>query len=373
MFKGRFRKEEKNQRRAAVVSVGKYMPPHILTNFDLEKIVDTSNQWILERTGIKKRHIVKNGLRQSDLALRASQEALARVGWSPMDLDLIVVGTVTPDHIFPSSANTLAGKLGAIGVPSWDVLAACSGFMYSLYQGMVTVESGRAEKALVVGSEVMSSIVDWTDRSTCVLFGDGASVVLLEATYEPYGIVDMEIGSDGRHLKLLHMPGGGSAHPASHETVNNREHYLHMEGQETFKLAVRKMLIVARTLLERNHVNPEELGLFIGHQANLRIIDAVTKRLNLKPDQIFNNIERYGNTTSATIPSCVYEAEMEGRIKKGDWILLVSFGAGLTWAGALIKWGIDPLPVLGADAMADDSVSDTYSDRLKPGRDWQKQ
>ncbi|MCX6645328.1 MAG: ketoacyl-ACP synthase III [bacterium] len=372
MFRGKQFREQKKTRRANVVSLGKYMPPDILTNFDLEQMVDTSNEWIVERTGIRERHVVKNGMRQSDLALNASREALARVGWAPTDLDAIIVGTVTPDHIFPSSANALAGKLGAIGVPSWDVLAACSGFMYSLYQGVVTVESGRADRVLVVGAEIMTSIVDWDDRSTCVLFGDGAGVLLLEATEEPCGVIDLEIGSDGRYPKLLHMPGGGSAHPATHETVDNKLHTLHMEGQETFKVAVKTMLNVTQTLLNRNNVKSEEIGVYIGHQANLRIIDAVTKRLRLRPDQVYNNIEKYGNTTSATIPSCLYEAEMKGMIKKGDWVVLVSFGAGLTWGGALIKWGIDPLPVLGDELEAGDSVSENYSDQLKPGRDWQR-
>lgn len=370
MFKGKKIKDQEKIRRAQIVSIGKYMPPDILTNSDLEQMVDTSDEWIIDRTGIRERRIVKNGVVQSDLALIASREALARVGWAPTDLDVIIVGTVTPDTIFPSSANALAGKLGAIGVPSWDVLAACSGFMYSLYQGVVTIESGRADKALVVGAEVMSSIVNWDDRTTCVLFGDGASVVLLEATEEPYGVMDMDIGSDGRYLKLLHMPGGGSANPATHESVDKKLHTLHMEGQETFKIAVRTMLKTTRLLLDRNGVDTEDLSVFIGHQANLRIIDAVTKRLKLTPDQVYNNIDKYGNTTSATIPSCLYEAEMLGMIKKGDWVILVSFGAGLTWAGALIKWGIDPLPVLGDETESEDTATEIYSDRLKPGRDW---
>jgi 3-oxoacyl-[acyl-carrier-protein] synthase-3 len=372
MFKGKIAKDRKPVRRVQVVSIGKYMPPDILTNADLEKIVDTTDEWITERTGIKERHIVKNGLRQSDLSLNASREALARVGWSPTDLDVIVVGTVTPDQIFPSSANILAGKLGAIGVPSWDVLAACSGFMYALYQGIVSIESGRADRALVVGSEVMTSIVNWEDRSTCVLFGDGASALLLEATEEPYGIWDIEIGSDGRYPKLLYMLGGGSAYPPTHETVDKKYSTLRMEGQETFKVAVRTMLKVSNEIMQRNDIKVEDIGVYIAHQANLRIIEAVTNKLGLRPDQVYNNISKYGNTTSATIPSCLYEAEMIGKIKKGDWVLLVSFGAGLTWAGALIKWGIDKLPLLSDELESIDSVTEIYSDRLKPGRDWQR-
>lgn len=362
-------KDRTKKKHAGIVSIGKYMPPAVLTNFDLEEIVDTSNEWIIERTGIRERHIVRNGERQSDLSLNASREALARVGWSPSDLDLVVVGTVTPDHIFPSSANMLAGKLGVIGPPSFDVLAACSGFMYSLFLAVCAIESGRAKRVLVVGSEIMTSITNWEDRSTCVLFGDGAGAVLLEEVDEPYGIVDITIGSDGRHFDLLNMPAGGSAHPATHETVEKNMHKLHMQGQETYKLAVKSMLRVSRDLMERFNVSSEELGCFIGHQANLRIIDAVTKRLHLAPEQIFNNIERYGNTTSATIPTCLYEAEMQGRIQKGDWVLLVSFGAGLTWSGALVKWAVDPLPII-EDGVAADVVSDKYSQKLKPGREW---
>jgi len=369
MFKSRARKQKVS--RAAIVSVGKYMPPDILTNQDLERIVDTSDDWITARTGIKQRRIVRNGQRQSDLAEKASREALTRIGWSADDLDMIVVGTVTPDHIFPSSANTLGAKLGAIGVPSFDVLAACSGFMYAFYQGVTAIESGRAERVLVVGSEVMSSITDWTNRSTCVLFGDGAGAVLLEATDGPNGIIDMEMGSDGRYFNILHMKAGGSAHPPSHETVDKGWHVVEMEGQETFKLAVRQMYETAKDLLDRNRVKPTRLGLFIGHQANLRIIDAVTKRLKLRPNQVYNNIERYGNTTSATIPSCIYEAEAEGRIRKGDWMLLVSFGAGLTWGGALMKWAVNPLPKI--KPIEDDELPyETYPDRLRPGREWQK-
>jgi len=368
MFKSRTPREPKI-RRAGIVSVGRYVPDDVLTNFNLEEFVDTSNEWIVERTGIKERHFVRNGQRQSDLALNASREALARVGWKPMDLDLIIVATVTPDHIFPSSANTLAGKLGAIGVPSYDCIAACSGFLYALYQGTTAIESGRADKVLVVGSEVMSSLINWSDRGTCVLFGDAAGAVLLEAVEEPRGLIDFTLGSDGRHFELLHMPGGGSAHPATHETVDKQWHYIHMEGSETFKFAVRRMLKTGSELLKRNGVETSELGCFIGHQANIRIINAVTSRLKLKEDQIYNNIDKFGNTTSATIPMCMYEAESIGRIRKDDWVLLVSFGAGLTWGGILLKWAVDPLPMLEPIA-AGDAASDTYSDRLRPGRDW---
>jgi len=370
MFRPRAQRER--IKKAAIVSVGKYMPPDIFTNEDIEKLVDTSDDWITTRTGIKQRRIAKNGELQSDLAEKASREALTRAGWTPDDLDMIVVGTVTPDHIFPSSANTLAAKLGALGCPSYDILAACSGFMYALYQGTTAIESGRAKRVLVVGSEVMSSILNWKDRTTCVLFGDGAGAVLLEATNGPNGIVDLEMGSDGRYYNLLHMKGGGCANPPTHDTVDKGWHYVEMEGQETFKLAVRTMHDTAKKLLERNRVRSRQISTFIGHQANLRIIDAVTKRLKLRPNQIFNNIQLYGNTTAATIPTCIYEAEAEGRIKKGDWVLLVSFGAGLTWAGALLKWAVGPLPKIKAVDSAKDVAHDTYPDRLKPGREWQR-
>lgn len=361
----------RRKKRVGIVSVGKYMPHAVLANSDLVEIVDTSDEWIIERTGIRERRVVANGERQSDLAERASREALARVGWSPQDLDMIIVGTVTPDHLFPSSANTLAGKLGAIGTPSFDVLAACSGFLYALYQGMTVIESGRAKRVLVVGCDVMTSITNWDDRATCVLFGDGAGAILLEEVDEPLGIVDIVIGSDGRYFDLLNMPAGGSACPATHETVDKRMHKLHMQGKETYKLAVRIMEEVSTQLMDSCHVKSRDLACFIGHQANLRIIEAVTKRLGLKPEQVHNNIERYGNTTSATIPTCLYEAEMERKIKKGDWVLLVTFGAGLTWGGALMRWAADPLPILEEAAVAD-AVAGSYPEKLRPGRDWLK-
>ncbi len=347
-----------------------YMPPKVLTNFDLEKMVDTTDEWIRERTGVCERRLAVNGECQSDLSALASREALARVGWDPKDLDAIVVGTVTPDHIFPSSANMLAGKLGAIGTPSYDVLAACSGFMYALWQGIMTIESGRADKVLVVGSEIMNRIIDWDDRATCVLFGDGAGAVLLEAVEEPYGVMDIEIGSDGRYYDLLHMEAGGSTYPSSHESVEKDMHYLRMAGAEVYKLAVRKMTEVSKVLMERNNVKPEDISCFITHQANARISEATAKRLKLKPEQLYSNINRYGNTTSATIPTCIYEAEAEGRIKKGDCVLLASFGAGLTWAGILMRWAADPLPKYEENYAA--MAMESLPEKLKPIRDWNR-
>jgi 3-oxoacyl-[acyl-carrier-protein] synthase-3 len=282
------------------------------------------------------------------------------------------VGTVTPDHIFPSSANTLAGKLGVIGPPSFDVLAACSGFIYALYQAVCSIESGRADRVLVVGSEVMSSIFDWEDRATCVLFGDGAGAVLLEPVREPLGIVDMILGSDGRHYDILNMPAGGSALPASHETIDKHQHYLKMNGAEVFKLAVRQMGDVSTTLLGRNRLRPQDISCFIAHQANARIIEATAKRLGLRPNQVYNNIDKYANTTSATIPTCLYEAEAEGRIRKGDWVLLVTFGAGLTWGGILMRWAARRLPK-GELPKTPDTASDFLPDRLRPGREWEQE
>lgn len=362
---------EKLVRRAGIVSIGKYAPSNVVSNFDLEKLgIDTSDEWIRTRTGINERRIVNNGTRQSDMSLHASREALMRVGWSPSDLDLIIVATVTPDFIFPASANTLAAKLGAIGVPSYDLMNACSGFIYALNHGVTAIESGRADRVLVVGSELMSSITNWQDRTTAVLFGDGAGAVLLEQVEEPYGFNGFILGSDGRYGDLLYMPGGGSVNPASHETVENRSHFVHMNGGEVFKLAVRKMGEVSIDLLRKEGISPAELGCFIPHQANIRIIDATTKRLNLRPDQIFNNIQKYGNTTAATIPIAMYEAEEEGRLVKGDWVLSVTFGAGLTWGGTLMRWAIDKLPD-GISSMDEDSVFDSY-DRLKPGKDFHR-
>jgi 3-oxoacyl-[acyl-carrier-protein] synthase-3 len=343
-----------------------------VTNFDLEEMgIDTSDDWIRTRTGIHERRIVTNGLRQSDLSLHASREALMRVGWSPDDLDLIIVATVTPDHIFPASANTLAAKLGAVGVGSFDLVNACSGFIYGIFQASAAIESGRANRVLVVGSEIMSSILDWEDRATCVLFGDGAAAVCLEAVEEPYGFRDFILGSDGRYGDLLYMPGGGSAMPASNDSIDRRQHFIKMNGGEVFKFAVKKMKEVSEELLERAGITPEDIGVFIPHQANIRIIDACTKRLGLKKHQVVTNIHKYGNTTSATIPTAIYEAEAEGRINKGDWILLVTFGAGLTWGGTLMQWAVDKLPS-GTSFMSDDAAYDSYSSSLRPGQDFNR-
>jgi 3-oxoacyl-[acyl-carrier-protein] synthase III len=358
-------------RRAGIVSLGRYMPSRVLTNADLETMVDTTNEWILERTGIRERRLVREGEHQSDLAFKACREALDRVGVKPSEIDQVIVATVTPDHIFPSSANTLAGKLGIIGAPSNDITAACSGFVYALHQGVCAVECGRANRVLVVGSEVMSKIVDWNDRNTCVLFGDGAAAVLIEPVREPYGIVDITIGSDGRYYDILHMSAGGSDLPASHDTVNKRQHYLSMSGPEVFKLAVRQMGDVAATLLERNRLRPHDLSCFIAHQANERILEATAKRIKLRPNQVFNNIQWYGNTTSATIPSCMYDAESIGMIKRGGWVMIVTFGGGLTWGGALMRWAAPKLPKPEPE-LSGQSASEIYSDSLKPGQDWNR-
>lgn len=348
------------------------MPSRVLTNADLEKMVDTSDEWIVERTGIRERRIVANGELQSDLSFFASKEALDRIGYESEQIDQIIVATVTPDHIFPSSSNTLAAKLGVIGPPSVDIVAACSGFIYALHFGVCAIESGRADRVLVVGSEVMSSIVDWKDRNTCVLFGDAAGAVLLEPVDHRYGIFDIYIGSDGREDQILKMEAGGSALPASYETVEKRQHFVKMNGPEVFKIAVRKMDEVASLLLERNRLKPHDVRLFIFHQANLRIIEAVGKRLGIKPSQLYNNIESYGNTTSATIPTCLYEAEAEKRIRRGDLVMVVTFGAGLTWGGALMRWAIKPLPKSSTVSARDQQASDYYSDRLRPDREWRK-
>ena len=349
------------------------MPSRVLTNADLERIVDTSDEWIVERTGIRERRLIEDGQRQSDLGNYAAQEALDRAGVRPDQVDLVIVGTVTPDHSFPSSANTIAGKLGIVGPPSFDITAACSGFAYAMHQGVCAVESGRADRVLVIGSEVMSSIVDWSNRNTCVLFGDGAGAVLLEEVREPFGIVDIVIGSDGRdrYYEILNMPAGGSAMPPSRDTVENGLHYLRMNGSEVYKLAVKNMCDISNMLMRRNRLRASDIGCFVAHQANLRIIEASAKRLGLKPSQVYTNIQRYGNTTSATIPTALYEAEAEGKIRRGSWVLCVTFGAGLTWGGFLMRWAVRPLPKPAALAGAR-AASDSYLEQLRPDRDWER-
>jgi 3-oxoacyl-[acyl-carrier-protein] synthase-3 len=317
------------------------VPPRLLTNADLETMVDTTNEWILQRTGIRERHIVDPGIATSDLANEAALVAIARAGLTPADIGLIVVGTVTPDMMFPSTACLLQRKIGATHAWGFDLSAACSAFTYSLTAASQIVASGGVEHALVVGADVMSSIIDYKDRATCVLFGDGAGAVVVSAvkTESDGAILDYEHEIDGSGGAALCMPAGGSLRPASHETVDQRQHYVKQDGQHVFKFAVRKTEEISRRILERNGLTPDDLALFVSHQANRRIIESATERLGVASDKVIINIERFGNTTAATIPLALNDAVCAGRLHKGDLILLASVGAGFTVGTVLVRWG----------------------------------
>jgi len=325
--------------RVKISALGTYVPPRLLTNQDLERMVDTTNQWILERTGIRERHLVDKGVATSDLAVEAARMALAERGIGPSDLDAIIVGTVTPDMFFPATACLVQHKLGAQGIWGFDVSAACSAFLYALQAGTQFVATGAHKKVLVVGADVMSSIIDYTDRATCIIFGDGAGAVLLEpATEDGLGMIDFLHEIDGSGAISLYMPGGGSLNPSTHETVDKKMHYVHQDGQAVFKFAVRKMGEVCERLLKRNGMQPEEIDVFIAHQANKRIITATADRVGLRPETVILNIDRYGNTTAATIPLAMETARQEGKLKKGSLVLLAAVGAGFTVGASLLRW-----------------------------------
>jgi 3-oxoacyl-[acyl-carrier-protein] synthase-3 len=325
--------------RAKISAVGTYVPPRVLSNADLEKMVDTNDAWIVERTGIRERHIVDKGVATSDLATEAARRCLAARGIHPDELDAIIVGTVTPDMLFPATACLVQHKLGAHGVWGFDLSAACSAFPYALQVGAKLVESGAHKNVLVIGADVMSSILDYTDRSTCILFGDGAGAVLLEPCSDgETGLVDFLHEIDGAGGVSLNMPAGGSLLPASHETVDQRQHFVHQDGQSVYKFAVRKMAEAAESLLQRNGVAGTELACFIPHQANKRIIESTAHRLGMPMDRVIINIDRFGNTTAGTIPIAMHTAMEEGRLKKGDLVLLASVGAGFTVGATLLRW-----------------------------------
>jgi 3-oxoacyl-[acyl-carrier-protein] synthase-3 len=324
-----------------IAGLSTFVPPHVLTNDDLEKLVETSNEWILQRTGIRERHIVDPGMATSDIAEPAARAAIAEAGLTPEDIGFIVVGTTTPDTIFPSTACVLQAKIGAKGAWGFDLGAACSGFTYSLTVGWKMVASGAVDHALVVGADVMSSIIDYTDRSTCVLFGDGAGAVVLSAAEpgEPC-LIDFLHEIDGTGGPALCMPAGGSRRPASHETVDQRQHYVKQDGATVFKFAVRKSGEIAQRLLERHSLTGADLDLFVSHQANRRIIEATAERIGLAPEKVVINLERFGNTTAGTIPLALADARAEGRLKKGDLVLLTSVGAGFTVGSVLLRWSL---------------------------------
>ena len=329
-------------RRPAIKSLATYVPPRTLTNADLEKLVDTSDDWIMQRTGIRTRHIVDPGVATSDLAKEAALEAIRKAGLTPADIDLIMVGTVTPDMLFPSTACLVQHKIGATRAWGFDLSAACSAFTYALTVGSQMVAAGAATHVLVIGADVMSSIIDYTDRTTCVLFGDGAGAVVLGVSEDPaLGILDFEHQVDGSGGPALCMPAGGSLRPASHETVDQRLHYARQDGQTVFKFAVRNTGDVCERILTRNHVTAESLDLFVSHQANRRIIMSAADRIGMPEEKVIINIEDYGNTTAATIPLALNTAVETGRLKKGDLILLASVGAGFTVGSVLLRWSID--------------------------------
>ena len=324
--------------RAQITSLGRYVPERIMTNADLEKIVDTSDEWIRSRTGIEQRHVVEPGTPTSELAVRAAREALERRGVGASELDLIIVATVTPDMVFPATACIVQDKLQATRAWGFDISAACSGFLYALTMGAQFVETGAHKKVLVIGADVMTSILDYKDRATCVLFGDGAGAVLLEPAADGRGILDFYHEVDGSGRCYLHMPAGGSAMPTSHETVENRLHYVRQEGGHVFKYAVRKFAEASRQLLDRNSLTPDDVDCFVAHQANVRIIDAAKERLGLPDGKVVKNIDKYGNTTAATIPLALGTALDEKRLKDGDLLLMASVGAGFTVGAVLARW-----------------------------------
>ena len=324
---------------AKITALGIHVPPRLLTNDDLEKLVDTSHEWIMERTGIRQRHIVDPGVATSDIAAAAARQLLEQRGIAPSEIEAILVATVTPDMLFPSTACLVQDKLGAKGAWGFDVSAACSGFLYALQTGVQFIQTGAHKKVLVIGADVMSSIIDYTDRATCVIFGDGAGAVLLEpaADGEP-SFIDFLHEVDGAGGASLYMPGGGSLHPSSHETVDKKMHFVHQDGQAVFRYAVRKMAEVSEKLLARNSYTGADIAAFIPHQANLRIIMATADRLKLPQDRVVINIDEYGNTTAATIPLAMHSALERGLMKKDDLVLLASVGAGFTVGATLLRW-----------------------------------
>ncbi|MEN6536748.1 MAG: beta-ketoacyl-ACP synthase III [Bryobacteraceae bacterium] len=325
-------------RRAKITALGCYTPPRLLTNADLEKMVETNNQWIIERTGIRERHIADPDVATSDLAIEAAKAALAQRGIDGSEIEAIIVCTVTPDMLFPSTACIVQDRLGAKGAWGFDLIAACSSFLFGLTTGAHLVAAGTHKKVLVIGADTMSRIIDYTDRATCILFGDGAGAMLIEPSDDELGFVDYLNEVDGSGGEFLKMPAGGSRMPASHETVDKRLHYVHQEGQQVFKFAVRKMYEVCRDLLDRNNVDPKTVRMLIPHQANRRIITATADRLGLSADKVQINIERYGNTTGGTIPLATRDAINDGKVKKGDLVLFAAVGAGYTAAASLWRW-----------------------------------
>ena len=330
----------KTLKRAKISALGTYVPPRVLTNFDLEKMIDTTNEWILERTGIHERHIVDKGVATSDLAVGAVKNLVERHGTRLDEVEAIVVGTVTPDMMYPSTACLVQHKLNLAQVWGFDVSAGCSGFLFALTAGAKLIESGAHKKVLVIGADTNSSMTDFTDRSTCIIFGDGAGAVLLEPAEdgEDLGLIDYVHQMEGFGGQYLYQPGGGSLHPSTHETVDQKMHYIHQDGQQVFKYAVKKMSEMTTRLLERNEKHGSDIDCFISHQANLRIISATADRLKMPREKVIVNIDRFGNTTAGTIPLAMATALEEKKLKKGDLLMLAAVGAGFTSGATLLRW-----------------------------------
>lgn len=326
---------------AAITGVGGSVPDNVLTNFDLEKLVDTTDEWITTRTGIKQRHILKGeGLGTSDMGVKAVQELLEKTNTKPDEIDLVICSTVTPDMQFPATANIISDKVGIKNAFSFDLNAACSGFIYALTVGSKFVESGTHKKVIIVSGDKMSSIIDYQDRQTCVIFGDGIGAVLLEPNLDGYGVLDTIHQVDGVGRHHLHQKAGGSVKPASHETVDAREHYVYQEGQVVFKFAVTKMADFSVEIMKRNNLTKDDIKWFLPHQANMRIIEATARRMGISKDQVLINIENYGNTTNGTIPLLLWDFEQ--RLNKGDNMIFSAFGGGFTWGSVYLKWAYDP-------------------------------
>ncbi len=323
---------------AGIAGIGASVPDRVLTNHDLEKMVETSDEWIQSRTGIRERRVANEDEATSDLALRAAREAMAEAGIEGSDIDLIIVATVTPDHLFPSTACILQRELGAVKAAAFDIEAACSGFIYALSVGSQFIATGTYKTILVVGAETLSKITDFTDRTTCILFGDGAGAAVLKPVGEGEGILATHLGADGTGGDLLIQPAGGSRTPATLKSVEERQHFTRMNGREVFKFAVRIMEEAALTVLDQADLSKEDVDFFVPHQANLRILEAAAKRIGLQDDQYIVNLDRYGNMSSASVPVALHEAVRGGQIQSGDTVLLVAFGGGLTWASSVLRW-----------------------------------
>ena len=328
----------RQNQRASITGIGSYLPNKVLTNYDLEKMVDTSNDWIIQRTGIKERRIVENGVTTSDIATQASLRAMEDAGVSPKDLDMIITSTITPDHIFPSTSCYIQQKIGATRACAFDILAACAGFIYALSIGQSFINSGAMKTVLVVGAECLSKITDYTDRATCVLFGDGAGAVIIQRDPVKHEILSSILAADGSEADVLIMPGGGARNPASLESVQQRLHYIQFRGKEVFKLAINNITNLILETAKENGLTLDDIDLIIPHQSNLRIIEATMEKLGLPMEKAFVNIDKYGNTSSASVPIAIDEARKEGRLRKGNIVMLVAFGGGLTWGSSVIRW-----------------------------------